>query len=69
MFEAFRHLAGRARAEQPKPNPDAYQRATMRAGIWADGNSQIEPMGGAASPSQNSGAVWDRVIARISRTN
>lgn len=69
MFEAFRRLAGRARAEQPKPKPDAHERAAMRSAIRADGNSGISPMGGAASPSQTSAAVWGRVIARMSRTN
>ena len=68
MLSLLRRLAG-ARAEQPKPKPEAHDRAAMRDGIWGDGNSRIDPMGGTASPSQNSSAVWQRVIDRMHKIN
>jgi hypothetical protein len=69
MLGTLRRFAGLARAEQPKGKPEASQRAAMRRGIRADGNSAIDPMGAAPSPSPNSMAVWQRAIDRMHRTN
>lgn len=69
MLGMLRRLAGLERAQERKAKQDAYQHAAMREGIRADGNSRIDPMGGAANPSQTSSAVWNLVIKRMNRTN
>lgn len=65
MLGTLRRLTGIARAETPKPTPEAYQRAAMRSAIRADGNSSVNANIGAASQQESSGALWDRVIARM----
>ena len=69
MLGTLRRLTGLIRAETPKPTPEAYQRAAMRSAIRTDGNSNINANLGAASQQESSGALWDRVIARMKKTD
>lgn len=68
MLGTLRRLASLARGNSPRAGDGNEQRAAMRSQIRADGNSRIDPMGSGAGRSR-SGAVWDRVIARMNNSN